>query len=179
MQFQTLVPCNCTQCLGTENPYTYPLEKLHKRLKAGVYEVQCDNSYKDVDVRRLIDDVNLPRASEYRESQPQDTPLQRELEREKQKSLNINQIIKLSGQQRKKLLNALLDAFPTKFLLKQLLSFELDKKLESFAGGDNLQEVVFNVIETAEAEGWLEELVCSAKESNPKNALLIAITQEL
>ncbi|BAZ08233.1 Miro domain-containing protein [Calothrix sp. NIES-4071] len=181
LQYQTLVPCNCIQCLGTENPNTYPLEKLRKRLKDGRYTVECEKSYEDVDVRRLIDDVNLSRDLEYRESQAQNTPLQQELEREKQKSLNVNPTIihKLSGQQRKKLLQALMDAYPTKFLLKQLLSFELDKNLDSIAGGDNLQEIVFNLIETASAEGWLKELVCSAKESNPENPLLTVITQEL
>ncbi|BDA76389.1 hypothetical protein CAL7716_105550 (plasmid) [Calothrix sp. PCC 7716] len=191
LQYQTLVPCNCTECVSSENPYAYRLENLRKRLKAGKYQVECEESYESVDVRRLIDDVNLPKEQDYRESQAQDTRLQRELERERQKSLNVNQATmsfvstihqdfqllvdknkKLSRQQRKQLRNALMDAFPTKPLLEQLLSYELDKNLDEIAGGNNLQEIVFNLITIAESQGWIDELVYGAKESNPGNSLL-------
>jgi internalin A len=179
LQYQTLVPCNCEKCLGSENPNAYPLEDLRKRLKAGKYEVDCsENNYKSVDVRRLIDDVNLSTDMDYRESQTQDTPLQGELEREKNKSLNVNPIpanIKLSGSQRKQIHKALMDAFPTKSSLDRLLSHELDKNLDEIAGGNDLRDIVFNLIKTAEAEGWVEELIRAAKEDNPGNSLLNAI----
>ena len=55
LQYQTLVPCNCKECAGSENPYTYPLDNLRKRLNAGRYEIECDNSYEMVDVRGLIE----------------------------------------------------------------------------------------------------------------------------
>jgi hypothetical protein len=61
--------------------------------------------------------------------------------------------MKLSGQQRKGLREALIDAFPTKSLLQQLLSFELEKNLDAIAGGNNLQEIVFNLITAAETQG--------------------------
>jgi internalin A len=178
LQYQTLVPCNCSECDGSENPYAYPLESLRKRLKAGKYQVECDRSYESVDVRRLIDDVNLPIERDYREAQTRDTPLQRELEREKNKSLNVSPVtknIKLSGQQRKQLHDALMDAFPNKSSLEQLLSYELDKNLDEIASGNDLQEVVFNIIKIASAEGWIGELICAAKEYNPGNSLLNAI----
>ena len=91
LKYQTLVPCNCTECTGSENPYTYPLENLRKRLNRGRYEIECENSFEMVDVRRLIDDVNLSTQSEDRESQVQSTPLQRELESERNQSLKTNQ----------------------------------------------------------------------------------------
>ncbi len=180
LQYQTLVPCNCSECAVSENPYAYELEKLRKRLKAGRYQVECEESYESVDVLRLIDDVNLSREQDYGESQPQNTPLQRELERERQKSLNINRAtINLSGQQYKKLRDALVDAFPTKSSLEQFLLFQFDKKLDVIAGGNDLQEIAFNIIKMAEAQGWVEELISGAKEFNPNNSLLINITQEL
>ncbi|WP_086688381.1 COR domain-containing protein, partial [Nostoc sp. T09] len=70
LQYDTLVPCNCKECEGSLTPYSYELDKLYKRLKAGRYQIECENSYEIVDVRRLIDDVN---------PQSQFEPLQQEL----------------------------------------------------------------------------------------------------
>ncbi len=56
----------------------------------------------------------------------------------------------LSGQQRKQLQFALIDAFPTTASLEQMLAFELDKKLRAIAGEGSLQEIVFQLIQTAE-----------------------------
>ncbi len=90
LQYQTLVPCNCKECAGSENPYSYALENLRRRLEKGRYEIECDRSYEMVDVRRLIDDVNLSFQPEYRESKLENTPLQRELESERSINLNVN-----------------------------------------------------------------------------------------
>lgn len=84
----------------------------------------------------------------------------------------------LSGQNRKQLRDALLDAFPTKSSLEQMLSLELEKKLDTIALGNNLADIAFNLIQTSEAEGWIENLIFGACESNPKNAKLQAIAQE-
>ncbi len=85
----------------------------------------------------------------------------------------------LSGQQRKKLLEALNDAFRDKASLERMLAFELDKNLGEIAGGINLQEIVFNLIQIADAQGWIEDLVRAACKSNPGNLKLKAIAQEL
>ena len=45
----------------------------------------------------------------------------------------------LCGKQREKLRNALIDAFPEKSSLEQMLYFEWDKKLEVIARGDDLR----------------------------------------
>lgn len=71
LQYQILVPCNCRKCVGSENPYAYPLENLHQRLKASVYQIQCEKSYEFVDVRCLVDDVNFSPDHDYPKS-PQD-----------------------------------------------------------------------------------------------------------
>lgn len=85
----------------------------------------------------------------------------------------------LSGQQRKKLQDALIDAFPTKSSLEQMLSYELNMNLDEIAGGKNLQEIVFNLIKKIEAEESIENLVCAAHKTNPGNSKLQAISQTL
>ncbi|NEO43364.1 MAG: NACHT domain-containing protein [Moorea sp. SIO4A3] len=73
----------------------------------------------------------------------------------------------LSGEQRKILQKALTDAFPNKSLLEQMVSFKLNDNLNTIAGGDNLNEIVFNLIQTAEAEGWVDKLIYAARRANP------------
>ena len=85
----------------------------------------------------------------------------------------------LSGQQRQKLQEALINAFPDKLSLERMLSFQLDKKLDKIAGGANLEDVVFNLIKKAEAENWVENLISAARKSNSDNQLLKDIAAEL
>lgn len=85
----------------------------------------------------------------------------------------------LSGQQRRKLQEALIDAFREKSSLEQMLSFELDKNLDAIAGGGNLEVVVFNLIKIADSQEWVEGLICAARKSNPGNLRLKAIAEEL
>ena len=85
----------------------------------------------------------------------------------------------LSAQQRKNLKDALVDAFPDKSSLEQMLSFGLDKKLDTIAGGDNLGEVVFSLIKIVEAQNWVEDLITAARNSNPGNLSLKIIAEEL
>jgi Leucine-rich repeat (LRR) protein len=83
LQYQTLVPCNCETCKNLPIPYSYSLEKLNKRLSDRRYQIECENSYEMVDVRRLIDNVMLQSAKADGEINPQVTPLQSELEQER------------------------------------------------------------------------------------------------
>ena len=85
----------------------------------------------------------------------------------------------LSGQYLKKLQEALIDAFPMKSSLEQMLSFELDKNLDAIAGGGSLETVVFNLIKVANSQGWVEDLVCKAYKYNSGNLRLKAIAEEL
>jgi hypothetical protein len=95
------------------------------------------------------------------------------------KSSSFEQSVKeqksLSGEQREKLQEALIDAFPDKSSLERMLSFRLNKNLNSIAGGNNLGEIVFQLITTAESQGWLPDLVRAARKSNPGNPRLLAL----
>ena len=73
----------------------------------------------------------------------------------------------LSGEQRKILQNALTDAFPNKSSLEQMLWFQLSKNLNTIAGEGNLNDIVFELIQTAEADGWVDELIYAARKANP------------
>lgn len=90
-----------------------------------------------------------------------------------------NNDIKLSGQKRKALREAIMSAYPNITQLKMMLSDELDCNLNKIAGGSNLEEVVFQLIYTAEAQGRLKELICGASKGNPKNTDLQNIKEEL
>ncbi|MGF1991008.1 MAG: COR domain-containing protein [Nostoc sp. ZfuVER08] len=87
LQYQTLVPCNCKTCKDRPTPHSYFLEKLNKRLNAGRYQIECENSYEMVDVRRLIDDVMLQSVRVNEELNPQVAQLQIQLEQERNESL--------------------------------------------------------------------------------------------
>ena len=82
-------------------------------------------------------------------------------------------------QQCRKLRDALISAFPERSSLEQLLFFELGKKLNEITKDSNLQDVAFQLIQTAKSQGWLIELVSAARKENPGNSELEAITSEL
>jgi hypothetical protein len=85
----------------------------------------------------------------------------------------------LLGQQRKQLQSALIDAFPTTASLEQMLAFGLDKNLRAIAGEGSLQDIVFKLIQAANAEGWVNDLVRAARDSNSGNPQLKAIAEGL
>jgi hypothetical protein len=87
--------------------------------------------------------------------------------------------MQLSGKQLKELQLALIDAFPNTASLEQMLSFELNKSLRAIAGEGSLQEIVFKLIETANAQGWVEDLICAACNCNSGNSKLDSIVQNL
>jgi hypothetical protein len=86
--------------------------------------------------------------------------------------------MKLTGQQYKQLTEALLDAFPSLQRLTELVRFRFDKNLNAIAMGDDLKTIVFRLIQTAEAEGWIDNLIAGARESNPHNSALFVFAQE-
>lgn len=86
--------------------------------------------------------------------------------------------MKLSGQQQLKFTDALLDAFPNQASLAQMVRFRLDINLNAIAMGSSLRDIVFNLIEKAEADGWTTSLICAARESNPGNPILLAFSQQ-
>jgi len=66
---------------------------------------------------------------------------------------------------------ALLDAF-NKQKLKMMLLDELNERLDQIVGGENDEDIVFNLIEWAEKKGRLPELIQGAFNSNPGNPKL-------
>ncbi len=57
MKVDKLIPCNCSECTVSENPFFYTHADLKKRIEKGRRDVECGNSYELVNVRQLIDDV--------------------------------------------------------------------------------------------------------------------------
>lgn len=80
--------------------------------------------------------------------------------------------MQLTGQQLKQFRDALLSAFPTSGDLAQMVSFELNENLNAIAGGQNHSEVVFNLIQWAQARGQSEQLMSAATNMNPDNPQL-------
>jgi hypothetical protein len=57
MKVEKLIPCNCENCTIDDQPYFFECSKLNRRLDNSIYEIDCENSFKKVDIRSLIDDV--------------------------------------------------------------------------------------------------------------------------
>ena len=57
LKVEKLVPCNCRICRDLDEPNFYEYDDLIRRKDRGKTTVECKNSYDDVPVLRLIDDV--------------------------------------------------------------------------------------------------------------------------
>ena len=86
--------------------------------------------------------------------------------------------LNLSGHLLEQLSDALRDAFPVQ-RLREMLRFKLGKRLEDLSLGSDYMEIVFELITAAEAEGWTAELIVAARQSNPGNAHLTALAEEV
>jgi internalin A len=58
LKYDTFIPCNCEQCQDSQTPSSYPLERLRQFL-GDRQPIQCPQSYKLLDVRRLLDDAMM------------------------------------------------------------------------------------------------------------------------
>ena len=83
----------------------------------------------------------------------------------------------LTGPELEELQAAILDAFPVKAHLEQLVKFEFDVSLASVADGDSLTIVVFRLIEWADANGKIEQLVAATVRAVPDNPKLRAFVE--
>ncbi len=76
----------------------------------------------------------------------------------------------LSGAELKKLVNAIISAYPSKEDLAMMIQFELSENLEAIASGNNLTQLVFNLItKWAVPRGKISPLIIAAYETNPDN----------
>jgi internalin A len=57
LRYQEFIPCNCSTCKGSQKPHAYALRRLEERLRNNRQTIECDISYKMVNVRDLIDDA--------------------------------------------------------------------------------------------------------------------------
>lgn len=88
-------------------------------------------------------------------------------------AINPSQIVmQINGKEREQFQQALINAFPYVSKLRQMLSFELDENLDAIAMGEDYSVIVFKLIEWAEAQGKIEELLNAACKANPGNLLL-------
>ncbi|MBL8793609.1 MAG: trypsin-like peptidase domain-containing protein, partial [Planctomycetia bacterium] len=63
--------------------------------------------------------------------------------------------------------------------LRQMLRTRLGKRLDEISLGDDFKQVVFELLETSEREGYTQQLVVAARQSNPGNEQLLAAAQAL
>ncbi|MEH2334375.1 effector-associated domain EAD1-containing protein [Nostoc sp.] len=76
----------------------------------------------------------------------------------------------LSGAELKKLVKAIVSAYPTKSDLAMMVEFELEENLEAIAGGENLTDIVFKLLTRwAIPRGKTYRLILAAYETNPGN----------
>lgn len=57
LKYKTLVPCDCSACRVSPNPFFFDLKRLYNFLDTGKPLIQCYDSGDDVEVRDLIDDI--------------------------------------------------------------------------------------------------------------------------
>jgi hypothetical protein len=85
--------------------------------------------------------------------------------------------VTLTGAQYQQFMEALLDAY-TEQRLTEMVRFRLEKRLPTIASGSDFREIVFKLIDVAEAEGWTERLIVAARESIPGNPKLLTFAEQ-
>ncbi|MBE9103954.1 leucine-rich repeat domain-containing protein [Nostoc cf. edaphicum LEGE 07299] len=139
LQPKTLVPCNCETCKNLPLPYSYSLDSLKKRLNASRYQIECENSFEMIEVRKLIDDVMFQPAKADGEINPQVAQLQSELERKRDESLTHR--LRDSNQEQKPIMNS-----------QSTIEFEKEIFI-SYAWGGESEQFVNKLDETLQAKG--------------------------
>jgi small GTP-binding protein len=73
LKYEILIPCNCSECKGSQDPETYLYKRLRRRLDKQRYFFECEISYEQVDVRNLLDDVLYQASASTQTDQTQHT----------------------------------------------------------------------------------------------------------
>ncbi len=79
------------------------------------------------------------------------------------------QILKLSGQQRQQLRRAILSAYPEFEDLRIFVDENFGENLAAIANTRRYEYTVFDLIQRAEARGWLDDLIVSLYQDTPNN----------
>ena len=77
--------------------------------------------------------------------------------------------MELNKSQRQHLREALISAYRNESNLKIMLSDELDVRLNNIVSGENYNTIVFNLVDWADEQGRLEELISAAYRKTPGN----------
>jgi GTPase SAR1 family protein len=72
MNVEKMIPCNCEKCKKDQAPYFFEYQKLKRRLNNQINEIECENSYKKVYIRGLIDEVMDEEKFTMGEREPED-----------------------------------------------------------------------------------------------------------
>lgn len=87
--------------------------------------------------------------------------------------------MELSGQQIRELKEALLNAF-TVDTFQMMFKERLNKDLFHIAPVNaNFSKILFDTIDAANREGWIDDLITRAREANPKNSKLYSFAQAI
>ncbi len=57
LKVKKLIPCNCSECKGQQEPYFYEFDVLQNAKKKGKIEIECQKSFEKVNVLKLTDDI--------------------------------------------------------------------------------------------------------------------------
>jgi len=86
---------------------------------------------------------------------------------------------KVSKEQHKRLTEALLDAFSDYDDLRMMLEHGLGVRLARIVSDKGLEKVVFEIIEWANKQDRIPELLVAARQANPWNIKLLAFTEDI
>src|SRR4051812_4333590 len=84
----------------------------------------------------------------------------------------------LSGANARQLHEALVSAFDFQGL-RQLMAYDLDEVLENVVGSGALDTVVYELIEWADRNGRVEDLIKAAAQNRPRNQQIADVAQAL
>lgn len=79
----------------------------------------------------------------------------------------------ISGRQHEQLSEALRDAFRNPQRFEEFVKFRFNKNLYNITIAGDLKELAFDLINEADREGWVRNLILGARQSNPGNQKLI------
>ena len=64
IQVEKMIPCNCRECKTAETPYFYPKKHLDKARQKGKQSIECRETFDDVRIDGLMDDLFVSRTNQ-------------------------------------------------------------------------------------------------------------------
>ncbi|BAY49308.1 hypothetical protein SAMD00079811_69370 [Scytonema sp. HK-05] len=98
---------------------------------------------------------------------------------EKSSKNQSSEVLTLNNEQRKKLREALISAFPSEVDLEMMLADELEIVLNTVSSGINYTDIVFNLIKWFDSQGRAKELIHAGYRANRGNPKLKEFTREI